>query len=109
MLKREAGSISKATLKPIDMFAHRIEKHEPYVYEMKKTENGKCVFLENDACTIYTSRPLICRYYPFELKPGKNVKYAFSFTSECPGIGGGKSLGKVYFKELFRLAQDQLS
>jgi Fe-S-cluster containining protein len=73
---------------------------------MKKTaENGKCVFLEKNRCTIYSLRPLICRFYPFELKIVANGKHKFLYTEECPSIGKGKTLNKNYFDELFQLAR----
>ncbi len=104
LLTSETEQISKATLQPTQQFAVKIEGREPYVYEMKKREDGKCVFLKNDRCTIYQVRPLICRYYPFELN-SCGGKYSFRFTEECPGIGKGRVLGEDYFRKMFRLAR----
>jgi Fe-S-cluster containining protein len=108
LLKKEADSISETTSRPVEDFACRTEGHEPYVYEMRKSTSGKCLFLEKDTCTIYVSRPLVCRYYPFELRTLRNGRHVFSSTKECPGMERGKLLGKVYFKELFRLAHNQI-
>lgn len=103
-LSTEAEQIAKATLQPICKFAAKTGK-APYVYEMKKTtEEGKCVFLENNCCTIYSLRPLICKFYPFELKISQGRKHRFLFTEECPGINKGKMLSEAYFRKLFRLA-----
>ncbi len=105
LLKTEAEQIAEATSQPIPKFAEKIETRAPYVYEMKKTvEDGKCVFLENNRCTIYQLRPLICRFYPFELKTAHGGKYKFLFTEECLGINKGKTLSEAYFKKMFRLA-----
>lgn len=71
----------------------------------KTTANGKCVFLTKNRCTIYPIRPLICRFYPFELKTAANGKHQFSCTNECPSIGKGKPLSRNYFEKLFQLAQ----
>jgi Fe-S-cluster containining protein len=68
---------------------------------MKKTENGKCFFLENSRCTIYELRPLICRFYPFQLKNLGNNRYAFSYTTKCVGIGEGPQLKPAFFETLF--------
>jgi uncharacterized protein len=108
MLESEATIISGHTCLPIEKFTQTAEK-APYVYEMKKPIDGKCFFLKNNQCTIYPHRPLICRFYPFELKfdTGKD-KHVFSFTLECPTIGKGKTLSRVYFEELFLLAQQKL-
>lgn len=103
LLKMEAERISQATSKPIEELAVKIEDCEPYVYEMRKTaKERKCVFLKEKHCTIYALRPLICRFYPFELKNTKNGKYEFLYTKECLGIGKGKRLKKSYFRNLFQ-------
>jgi len=106
LLSTEAEQIAAATSQQVCDFAVEVEGKAPYSYEMKKTaENGKCVFLEKNRCTIYSLRPLICRFYPFELKTAANRKYKFLYTSECPRIGKGKTLSKNYFEELFHLAR----
>jgi Fe-S-cluster containining protein len=106
LLKPEAEQIAKATSKSILAFAEKIENQTPYVYEMKKTpEDGKCIFLENNRCTVYPLRPLICRFYPFELKTAHGRRYTFLFTEECPGINKGRILSEAYFRKIFRLAQ----
>ena len=107
LLKPEAEQISKATGQSVAQFAVEIEDKKPYSYEMKKrTEDGKCVFLENDRCTIYLVRPLICRFYPFELD-SRSGKYSFHFTKECPGIGEGGILAVEYFTKMLCLALDR--
>jgi len=105
LFEKEADKISKFTSKPVEAFARRIAGHEPYLYEMKKDEGGKCVFLIRKGCTVYASRPLVCRYYPFELKTDGNEVLLFSPTNECPGIGAGGVLGESYFSNLFRHAR----
>jgi len=106
LLTTEAEQIATATSQPIAKFAEKIEGKAPYSYEMKKTlENGKCVFLAKNRCAIYSLRPLLCRFYPFELKMAANRKYSFVYTNECPSIGKGKTLSKNYFEELFQLAR----
>jgi Fe-S-cluster containining protein len=106
LLKTEAEQIAAATQQPVSEFAVTVEDKAPYSYEMRKTaENGKCAFLEKNHCTIYSLRPLICRFYPFELKITANQKYEFLYTDECPSLGKGKTLSKSYFDKLFKLAQ----
>jgi Fe-S-cluster containining protein len=108
LLKKEAERISKITSKPVKAFARRIKGHDSYVYEMRKTGEGKCPFLDENACGIYRSRPLICRYYPFRLRTLRNGKHVFSFTIECPGIGAGIILRKNFFERLLKRAHGQL-
>jgi Fe-S-cluster containining protein len=87
----------------------KINDKLPYRYEMKKTNEGKCVFLKENQCIIYQLRPLICMFYPFELKfDDDKVLHVFSFTTECPPIGTGKSFGEIDFRRLFELAQERL-
>jgi len=106
LLRTEAEQIAAATLQSISEFAVKVEDRVPYSYEMRKTaEDGKCVFLENNHCTIYSLRPLICRFYPFELKIAGNRKHEFLYTDECLGIGKGKMLGENYFRKMFKLAR----
>jgi Fe-S-cluster containining protein len=102
----EVEQIAKAASQPISKFAARIKGKAPYSYEMKKrVKDGKCVFLENDQCSIYSLRPLICRFYPFELKLLTRQKFKFLFTEECLGINKGQKLSASYFKRLLRLAK----
>ena len=109
LLKKETERISEATFKPVEEFAVQIEGREPYVYEMKKTkEEGKCLFLKENLCTIYASRPLICKFYPFQLRTTKDGRHRFSHTRECQGIGKGKLVGKSYLERLFQQAHEQL-
>lgn len=108
MLDDEAERISENVLEPVVHFALRIEGRSPYVYEMRKNGIGKCVFLKKDTCTIYLFRPLVCRFYPFELRTEEKHEHVFSFTDECPGIGKGKRMTRRHFMELLRQAKDQL-
>lgn len=101
LLKTEADRISKKTLTGLDKFAEKIEGFEPYIYQMRKTEDGKCVFLRDNSCSIYQIRPLICRFYPFQLKNLTDDRYAFTYTNECPGIGKGPQLKRDFFERLF--------
>jgi Fe-S-cluster containining protein len=101
LLKIEVERISRKTLKSVDDFAEKVEGFEPYVYRMRKTNDGKCIFLKDKLCNIYQIRPLICMFYPFELKEVKSNKYVFAYTDECPAIGNGLKLERSYFEKLF--------
>lgn len=110
LLESEATDISNQTHQPKQYFATEIKNKVPYLYEMKKNSQGKCLFLEDNSCSIYEHRPLICRFYPFELKFSQDKEnYAFEFTLECPEIGKGKKLAKKDFEKLFVMAKERLS
>ncbi|MCW3999141.1 MAG: YkgJ family cysteine cluster protein [Candidatus Bathyarchaeota archaeon] len=109
LLEAEAEEISAQTGLPIEDFAAEIAGNAPYIYEMKKPQGGKCFFLKDNRCSIYTARPLICRFYPFELRfdPDRGI-HVFSYTQECPTINKGKTLGKKDFEALYLLAKQRL-
>ena len=108
LLTSEAEKISTTKNKPISEFATKIANKTPYSYEMTKTEKGNCPFLNDNQCTIYPQRPLICHFYPFELKNTKNQTHEFHHTNECPGIGKGKTLKKTHYQKLFQLAKSRV-
>jgi len=83
-------------------FADKISGFEPYLYRMKKNSGGKCLFLKDNRCAIYGIRPLICRFYPFELRSAGEDQYVFAYTNECPCIGSGPNLKREYFDKLFK-------
>lgn len=110
----DAQRIVAITNQPIGTFADAVSGKEPYVYEMKKDAKGQCMFLKDNECTIYENRPLICRFYPFELQTNSAGVYTFVPTDECPGISSceGKTvkrLGRRYFEDLLKLAEAQLN
>jgi uncharacterized protein len=109
LLDGEAKIISSQTSLGKTDFSIQIANEDLFKHEMKKTNDGKCVFLKENKCTIYLLRPLICRFYPFELKFDKGKKlHVFDFTLECPGIGQGKEFRKIDFQGLFDLAQERM-
>jgi Fe-S-cluster containining protein len=102
LLKTEVERISEKTKMRPEAFAEEVRGFEPYVYIMRKNAGGKCVFLKGNLCAIYAARPIICRFYPFELKQVGNGAYAFAYTEECPGIGRGRLLKRRSFERLFK-------
>jgi Fe-S-cluster containining protein len=109
MLESEASEIQKQTSININNFCFEIINQQPYMFEMKKQHSEKCFFLKQNLCSIYDFRPLICRFYPFELKfDEKQQKYVFTATTECPALNHGKRLTQTYFKTLFWLAEEKL-
>lgn len=115
LLSSDAERISAYTKKAVSEFTQKTEGKASYIYEMQKNpENGKCLFHQNNQCTIYAQRPLICKFYPFELSADKNGKYAFKVTIECLGVlsldtlKGGEILGELFFRRLLRLARATL-
>lgn len=56
-----------------------------HTFEWVLKKNCDCIFLKNDLCEIYESRPHICSTYPFYIDDGKLE------VSKCIGIGGNIS------------------
>jgi len=108
LLKSEADRIRLRTRRSLVEFANRIEGFEPYVYHMKKTVKGKCVFLDDNLCSIYDLRPLVCSFYPFELKDCGKSKYVFVASHECPRLGTGNILKEEGFEKLFKEFMDAM-
>jgi Fe-S-cluster containining protein len=109
LLEQEANAISAETCLLKEAFTTQIADKTPYRYEMKKNSEGKCCFLKDNQCCIYELRPLICRFYPFELKfDSCKDQYVFNFTFECPGITKGRLVTKKVFEDLFSLAKKRL-
>jgi Fe-S-cluster containining protein len=108
ILEKEALKISEVIMKPADSFTKHTSGLNPYVYEIKKTSrDGKCLFLKGNECQIYDFRPLVCRFYPFELNLEKNGIARFAYTIECPGMGIGNRLCIDYFKDLIKQAKHE--
>jgi Fe-S-cluster containining protein len=109
MLDSETREIQQKTGRGADEFCFEILDKQPYGFEMKKGLDGKCVFLTVAGCSIYDFRPLVCRFYPFELKFDETQqKYVFNATIECPALNQGKLLSQIEFRRLLWLAQDRL-
>lgn len=109
LLRSEGEKIAKETGLPTSEFLTAIDDKQTFCYEMKKSKSGKCNFLKDNGCSIYSLRPLICRFYPFQLTfdPDKE-KHVFNFTKECPSINQGKLFTKKEFEFLFELARQML-
>ncbi len=41
-----------------------LEKTQIPMIKLKMKESGRCRFVSEEGCTIYTDRPAVCRYYP---------------------------------------------
>ncbi len=85
-------------------FAYVLKGETPFKFKMKKI-NGKCIFLENNKCRIYSSRPLICRCFPFWIEK-INKTFIFKATQDCSGIGKGEQLGKAHFSRLLKISTE---
>lgn len=61
--------IDASLITPAPYYEFCDQKGNFYVsgYSLRTKEDGSCVLLENNRCTIYEKRPTICRLYPYML------------------------------------------
>ena len=73
-----------------------------HLKELKKN-NGNCIFLKDNKCTVYKSRPIQCRTWPFWPENMNTKTWNNEISKNCPGIGKGKKISskliKKYLKE----------
>jgi len=74
-------------------------------YHLKETKkNGDCIFLENNKCNVYKSRPIQCRTWPFWEENMGAKKWKKNIVNFCPGVGKGRSykiedINKIVLKD----------
>jgi|YelNatPaOPRAMG01_1025707.scaffolds.fasta_scaffold149255_1 Fe-S-cluster containining protein len=103
---KDVNEISNETGLKTEDFSDR-SSNEKYPFIMKLVEQ-KCFFLEpSGKCSIYSSRPLVCRFYPFVMQKIGD-KYVFHADPSCPGLGKGKYLDREYFEKLVEEAEERL-
>jgi len=110
LLNTEAERLAQFVRKRVGEFAEKVEGKAPYVYETKKSHEGKCVFYTDSQCSVYRLRPLVCRFYPFELAPSEREIFRFRATYECPCISSTEmeELSEAFFRRLLRFALREL-
>lgn len=101
-IQQETGESWEASARPMP-FGVRTGQGETFEWALQTKESGNCTFLETDGahtrCTIYRTRPLLCRTYPFSLAlPGTGIPESAAVeaagrvrASECPGLGAEMS------------------
>lgn len=83
LLPKEAETISKNMNINIEEFANKVDFSKMYkdgslkeLYQMKRQENNnKCYFYKNNQCTIYETRPIDCRIFPYDIKLENDGNY----------------------------------
>ena len=82
ILPNEAENISKNKERVKEEFCTKIDfakMNNDYslkeLYQMKRGEDGACVFYKNNMCTIYDVRPIDCRIFPYDIKLEKDGNY----------------------------------
>jgi len=107
LLATEVIKISKETGIPVEQFAYETQDRT-YRYEMRKS-NGACYFLNGNRCILYDHRPLVCRFYPFEMRNEEGSLKILVAGQECVGSSNGQQLGEDFFRRLATEAIERLS
>ena len=55
---------------------------------LNRREDGACIFLEDNNCTVHADRPLACRLYPLARKRTSSGKEAFAMIPPDPETTG---------------------
>lgn len=80
----------------------KTSKGEAYI-GLLKHQDGKCVFLKEDRCAIYSARPRLCQSFPYTFQKkgrGASIMITEFATRMCPGIGQGKNVNPAKVKAL---------
>ena len=83
------------------------DKTDGYIHlkELKKNK-GDCIFLKDKRCTVYKSRPIQCRTWPF-WPENMNIKtWNNDISKNCPGIGKGKIVSKDKILKTIKIDRD---
>jgi len=57
---------------------------------LKEEDNGDCVFLTPEGCSIYPVRPEQCRTFPFWADNLTSRLHWEAVRARCPGVGKGR-------------------
>ncbi len=52
-------------------------------------DNYDCIFWEKNGCSVYESRPIQCRSYPFWNMHVQSHRDWADLSTSCPGVGKG--------------------
>ena len=97
----DADRIAQATQMPLEGFCKPANHSPAPFFRIMRKESGTCIFLDgNSMCRVYSTRPLICRCYPFPVEFDEQVVTFASPTKDCPGVGRGAKLPKEFFEKL---------
>ena len=98
-MKPEFHYVSKRTLdKDLLKMTTGIWSTSLYDYKLlknKKNTNDKWgIFLRDKRCSVYKSRPVQCRTWPFWPENMNSKIWNNEISKNCPGIGKGKIIKK---------------
>ncbi len=98
---RQPGGIVEVSEEEISEMSHalRIESYsfkqqfcrpDTNQWQLKAHDDGACIFLKDNRCILYDSRPLQCRTFPFWPENLKSHYRWKQLKQLCPGIDKGR-------------------
>ena len=66
---------------------------------LREEKDGRCVFLGEEGCRIYSVRPVQCRTFPFWLWNLVKRENWNETALECPGMGRGRLYSRKEIEE----------
>ena len=94
--KKDVINLSKNFNLSSDKFIKKYcSKTDGFIHlkELKRNK-GNCIFLKDKRCSVYTSRPVQCRTWPFWPENMNSKTWNNEISKNCPGIGKGKIIKK---------------
>jgi uncharacterized protein len=89
-------------VKPERILADYVVESEEEGFILRRRENGECVFLEGNECTVYESRPETCQRYPHLVRgPGSIASRMWEMVDRatvCPIVYNTLEAFKVELK-----------
>ena len=91
----------------VDAFEHKFVRDLGYDKSLLEYPDGDCILLDPDTrkCTVYESRPIQCRTWPFWDSTLKKKEDWKETCEACPGAGKGK----LYTFEQIEVARKEKS
>jgi hypothetical protein len=72
---------------------------------LREQDNLDCVFWRDGGCSVYESRPLQCRLYPFWPAAVASREAWLAFAADCPGMLAGELYTEAHITALQRMRQ----
>ena len=66
-------------------------------------DNGECIFLKENKCSVYKARPIQCRTWPFWSENMNTKAWNNDVVNFCPGIGKGKVISKEKIEKIIKI------
>jgi Fe-S-cluster containining protein len=93
-----------------------VQPYPEYILKKKKKitfgwvlrhKGGSCIFLKNDRCIVYKSRPWICKTYPFMLDNASSKHQLL--VSECEGLDSDTQQSSEQSEHILPLVHDLIA